>query len=144
MSSRGFTLIEALVALLVLSISLLGLAGMQLKGLQSGHVAYQRAVADLAAQDAGERLWEWLGRQNGLACPSDGQLDALQQQWIDNWADDLPDFSGSRLSWEDQAACSIDVTVSWSDARFTYLDEDDEIATENVSRLTYTVALPNA
>ena len=41
----GFTLIESLVALLVLSIGLLGVAAMQLSSLQSNNGAFQRTQA---------------------------------------------------------------------------------------------------
>lgn len=56
-SQRGFSLIEALIALLVLSLGLVGVAAMQLKALQSASVGYQRSVVTLAAVDAQERLW---------------------------------------------------------------------------------------
>src|SRR5690554_5039593 len=70
--SRGFSLIEALIALLVLSIGMLGAAAMQLNALQSAHIAYQRSIATLAAQDAQERLWAQMESGSGtLTCPSD-------------------------------------------------------------------------
>ncbi|RTR02874.1 type IV pilus modification protein PilV [Halomonas nitroreducens] len=143
-SCRGFTLIEVLVAVLVLSISLLGLAALQLKSLQGSHVAYQRAVANLAAQDAGERLWEWLGQQEGLACPDDNELSTLQRDWTQAWENDLPGFSSSRLSWADRSACRVDVTVRWKDERFAYRKADGDMETESVSLLTYTLAIPHA
>ncbi len=65
-SQSGFTLIEALVALLVLSIGMLGVAAMQLKALQGAHVAYQRSIASLAAQDAQERLWAEVAAAPGV------------------------------------------------------------------------------
>ncbi|MBF7055111.1 prepilin-type N-terminal cleavage/methylation domain-containing protein, partial [Halomonas sp. KAO] len=54
MSNRGFTLVEALVALVVLSIGLLGVAAMQMKALQGAHIGYQRALASIIAIDAQE------------------------------------------------------------------------------------------
>jgi len=53
---RGMTLIEVLVALLVLAIGLLGLAGLQLTGLKANHSAYLRSQATLLAQDITERM----------------------------------------------------------------------------------------
>ncbi|WP_346796574.1 prepilin-type N-terminal cleavage/methylation domain-containing protein [Halomonas sp. Bachu 37] len=58
---RGFSLIEALVALVILSFGLIGVAAMQLKALQSATAGYQHSVATLAAVDAQERLWAQLG-----------------------------------------------------------------------------------
>ena len=52
----GFTLIESLVALLVLSIGLLGVAAMQLSSLQSNNGAFQRTQATFLAQDIADRM----------------------------------------------------------------------------------------
>lgn len=52
----GFTLVEALVSLLILSIGLLGLAGLQASGLRSNQGAYARSQAVILAQDAMERI----------------------------------------------------------------------------------------
>ncbi len=53
-TQRGFSLVEALIALLVLSLGLVGVAAMQLKALQSASLGYQRSVASVAAVDAQE------------------------------------------------------------------------------------------
>lgn len=53
---KGFTLLEVLVALLVLSIGLLGLAGLQVTGLRDNHSAYLRSQAVLLAQDMADRM----------------------------------------------------------------------------------------
>lgn len=55
-TQSGFTLIEALVTFLVLAIGLLGLAGLQTKGLQFDQSAYQRTQAALAAADIADRM----------------------------------------------------------------------------------------
>lgn len=54
--AKGFTLIELMVAILVLAIGLLGLAGLQVIGLRSGHNAYLRTQATLLAQDMADRM----------------------------------------------------------------------------------------
>lgn len=51
----GFTLIEVLIALLVLAIGLLGLAGLQTTGLHSNHSANLRTQATLLAYDLADR-----------------------------------------------------------------------------------------
>ncbi|HKK14561.1 MAG TPA: type IV pilus modification protein PilV [Gammaproteobacteria bacterium] len=53
---QGFTLVEVLVALIVLSIGLLGLAAMQTKGLHYNHEAYLRSAATVLAQDMTDRM----------------------------------------------------------------------------------------
>jgi len=53
---QGFTLLEVLVALLVLSIGLLGLAGMQTLSLRNNQSAFQRSQAVVLAYDALDRV----------------------------------------------------------------------------------------
>jgi len=53
---HGFTLIEILVTLVVLSIGLLGLAGLQLNGLKSNHSAYLRSQATILTLDIADRM----------------------------------------------------------------------------------------
>lgn len=53
---RGATLIEVLVAMLILSVGLLGLAGMQMTALKSNQSAYYRSQATVLAQDIIDRM----------------------------------------------------------------------------------------
>lgn len=53
---RGFTLIEILIALVIFSIGLLGLAGMQLRASEGTNTAYFRSQATLIANDMAERM----------------------------------------------------------------------------------------
>jgi type IV pilus assembly protein PilV len=53
---RGFTLTEVLVAVLVLAVGLLGLAGLQLAGMKGNHSAYLRSQAAIAAYDLLDRV----------------------------------------------------------------------------------------
>ncbi len=63
----GFTLIEVLVAVLVLGIGLLGLAGLQTTGLHSNHSANLRTQATLLAYDMTDRMrTNWSGYQDGF------------------------------------------------------------------------------
>jgi len=55
-SQHGFSLIEVLVALFVLSIGLLGLAGLQTLGLKFNTQSYQRTQAVLNAYDIVDRI----------------------------------------------------------------------------------------
>lgn len=54
--SKGFTLLEVLIAVLVLSIGLLGLAGLQTLSLRSNHSAYLRSQATLLAYDIIDKM----------------------------------------------------------------------------------------
>jgi type IV pilus assembly protein PilV len=54
--SEGFTLLEVLVAVLVLSFGLLGIAGLLLATVQNNTVAAQRTTATFLAQDMADRI----------------------------------------------------------------------------------------
>jgi len=55
-SARGFTMLEVLVAILVLSLGLLGLAGLQTVGLRNNTASTQRTIATLLASDIADRM----------------------------------------------------------------------------------------
>jgi type IV pilus assembly protein PilV len=55
-SDAGFTLIEILVAMVVLAIGLLGVAAMQLRGLQYSHDAYLRSQISVLAFGMADRM----------------------------------------------------------------------------------------
>lgn len=52
----GFTLLEVLVAVVVLSVGLLGLASLQVNGLRFNHSAYMRTQATLLAEELADRM----------------------------------------------------------------------------------------
>lgn len=107
----GFSLIEVMVALVVLSISLLGVAALQIKSLQSTHAAYQRTVASVIAQDASERLWMALAK--GAINTS-----TIQTAWLDTWQASnvtLPGLQGSIV----RNGNVYTVTVTWNESRFS-------------------------
>ncbi len=56
MLRQGFSLLEVLVTLIVLSVGLLGLAALQATTLQNNHSAYQRVQATLLASDMADRM----------------------------------------------------------------------------------------
>lgn len=115
-SQSGFTLIEALVALLVLSIGLLGVAAMQLKALQGAHAAYQRSIASLAAQDAQERLWASLAESGTLVCPSESTVNGAGEEWETMWSAFLPGIDPDPV--DDLGDCEFLISVTWGEERF--------------------------
>ncbi|MBF7054290.1 type IV pilus modification protein PilV [Halomonas sp. KAO] len=133
---HGFTLIEALVALLVLSIGMLGVAAMQLKSLQGAHAAYQRSIASLAAQDAQERLWAAMANAGDMKCPSwSVAKDLGGKSWHDSWKGYLPELVKAAVSpaGTPNAGCEFYISVEWSDKRF---------GSEGDPMFDYTVRLP--
>lgn len=131
----GFTLIEALVALLLLSVGLLGVAAMQIKAVQSTQVSYHRSVASLMATDASELLWSRLGE----TCPNrdvstTNDLDDIVGLWLasGNWGEKLPNVTSLSTISEGEEDCSYIINVVWDDERF---------GVETVSNLSYYVLL---
>lgn len=140
----GFTLIEVLVALLVLAVGVLGMASMQLKAMQSAHAAYQRSIATMAAQDMVERLWMQLGKQavdtGSIECPDASDTayntefgtpdatDTVLEEWHSEWVEFIPtlvkDNAGEAGTdtVNRESGCKYTVTIKWQDERF--LGED--------------------
>ncbi|MBI3560303.1 MAG: type IV pilus modification protein PilV [Gammaproteobacteria bacterium] len=54
--SQGFTLLEVMIALVIFSIGLIGLAGLQSLSLQNNQVAYARTMATILAYDMADRI----------------------------------------------------------------------------------------
>lgn len=54
---QGFNLIEILVALVVLTLGLLGIAGLQLSSIRNTQSSYSRSIAIAAANDLAERMY---------------------------------------------------------------------------------------
>ncbi|MCI0506020.1 MAG: type IV pilus modification protein PilV [Gammaproteobacteria bacterium] len=52
----GFTIIEMLIAVLVISIGLLGMAGLQTTGIQQSHNSYLKTQASMLAYDMADRM----------------------------------------------------------------------------------------
>jgi type IV pilus assembly protein PilV len=129
-SNSGFALFEVLMAILVLSIGLLGLAGLQVVGQRNNHSAYLRSQAVLFAYDMVDRMRANMvgvaaGSYNGISgisadpgCISVGcspaqmaQYDAFQ--WNTNLAKTLPSGQGTVTG----AGLLYQVTVMWDDDR---------------------------
>lgn len=55
-TERGFSLLEVLITVTVISVGLLGLAALQFVGLRAGNNAQQHTLATLLAQDVAERI----------------------------------------------------------------------------------------
>lgn len=69
----GFTLLEVLVAAVILSVGLLGVAGLQLKGLRYSQGAYLRSQATLAVNDIVDRM---RANRDGVAAGAYAAIDS--------------------------------------------------------------------
>ena len=122
---RGFTLLEVLIALLVFSLGLLGMAGLLVISVKTNHSAYLRTQASFLAQSMGDRMRAnvprvWAGDYDGTytgttgdtdPCPSGTACSRTQiatrdkAQWETQLGDQLP--NGQAI-----IDCAPDGTVS--------------------------------
>jgi type IV pilus assembly protein PilV len=77
---RGFTILEVLIALLVFSLGLLGMAGLLVISVKTNHSAYLRTQASFMAQSMGDRMRAnvprvWAGDYDGTYTGTSGDAD---------------------------------------------------------------------
>ena len=84
--NNGVTLIEVLVAVLVLSIGLVGVASLLLFSLKSVHSSYQTSVASAIALDVEEWLWESLRDDASLDADGCPDFAAVVGRVSDHWS----------------------------------------------------------
>ena len=120
-AARGFTMVEMLVALVCLSIGLLGVAALQMTGIQSNLSSSWRSQATYLSYDILDRIRANRDQRNtyviGLgAAPGGGSVrDKDIAGWKVNLASTLPNGNGSIAV--DPVKDEITVTVQWSDSR---------------------------
>ena len=111
---RGFSLIEVLVALLVLSIGLLGLAALQTTSLQFNTGSYYRTQATLLAYDIIDRM-----RANGSAAIDGGIYDVPTTAAMNTAHGTYGSCKGSSCGCDTTACASADMATydigSWYD-----------------------------
>lgn len=106
--SKGFSLIEVLVSLLILSLGLLGVAGLQTASLRSNQTAYFRSQATAAAADIIDRM---RANPQGVANGKYNAIDSANlpsdPSCIDSGcgADDLADFD--IIDWATNTLASL-------------------------------------
>jgi type IV pilus assembly protein PilV len=124
-AQRGATLVEVLVALLVLSIGLLGVAALQVSALQTNQGAHVRSQASVLAYDIADRMRAnravaLAGGYNVLytVTPSGGALNELDlQNWKAALTNTLPTGQGEislvgnialiRVRWTDKSGTQV-------------------------------------
>lgn len=121
--NRGFSLIEVLVAVLVLSIGLLGLAALQATSLKSNDGAYLRTQATILSYDLFDRMRAnraaaWAGDYDidiGDSAPT-GTSRAQQDVnfWLGQLATKLPSGDGE-VDCSNAPNCRV--LVQWNDER---------------------------
>ena len=135
----GFTLLEALIAMLILAIGMLGVAGLQALTLKNSHASFQRSVAVLQANDLVERLWANicdLVDEDGNIVTAD--INSIRDLWRDEYdSGDLANWNGELaiLSSDGDNPLYFDITISWDDGRMNAVGADGE-------EFIYTAVIP--
>jgi type IV pilus assembly protein PilV len=120
--ARGFSLIEVLVSIVVLSVGLLGVAALQVTGLRVGQSSFYRAQAAQFATDMADRLRANAGEartcQLALDAPTPVGPTTTCGRDLAEWRGRLRALPGGTGAVEvDLAASLVTVTVQWDDSR---------------------------
>jgi len=134
----GFSLLEVLVAIVVTSIGLLGLAAMQATGLRNNHSAYHRSQATVLAYDMADRMRSNVGSMASYitplgaatpvaGCKTTGGCTAAQlaqndvAEWNASLASALSGGTGSIVL----AGDIFTISVNWDDNRDGLVNAND-------------------
>jgi type IV pilus assembly protein PilV len=126
---KGFTLVEVLVALVVMSVGMLGIAALYLEGLRAGRTALYRTTAVNLAADMADRIranrnagiaYAGTGPGADDAC-TNGPADCTAAQlaeddWFD-WSNELnaqlPEGAGGEIVVAGAGPMTYTITVAW-------------------------------
>lgn len=113
---RGFSLIEVLIALIVMSVGMLGIAGLYVHGMQAGRTSLFRHHAVTLAGDVADRIRANPGGRNAYI--DGGTAPAPVTNCIDGGIDCTPAemAANDKFLWDEQAGATLpegDVTVGF-------------------------------
>jgi type IV pilus assembly protein PilV len=125
-NQSGFTLLEVLVAIVVVSLGLLGLAGLQAATLRNNQIAYYRAIAIQQTYDMADRIranqaGAKAGNYNNPAAthhtcaPCNSPQEMAEEdffQWNNNNARMLPAGTGTVVA---AGGGAFDITIFWTE-----------------------------
>lgn len=109
---RGIALIEALVGILIFTIGILGLVGLQAAMLRAQGSARIRADAALLANEVIGMMWTDAGSQANLQNYSTGCNTGSCSDWINKVAQTLPD--GTATFNLNNASGVTTITITWT------------------------------
>ena len=146
---HGFTLIEVLIALVVLTIGLAAMASLQISSMQYVHSSHYRSLATTIAMDFEERMWLALADSSLAGCPdvsdaAGSPKEQLAAHWNLVTAGENWDWSTAEMLRIPNltitpgtpvlgvAVVEVPITLSWSEARFGDREPTIESFTYNV------------
>jgi type IV pilus assembly protein PilV len=115
---RGFTLIEVLVTLVVVSVGLLGFAGLLTNSIAANRQAYMRSQASILAHDLSERMranraGTLVGAYSMADKGSATGNDALD--WVGLVGNALPDGDATVSTGASGDGVTVTITIRWTD-----------------------------
>lgn len=131
-TQSGVTLLEVLISIVILSIGLLGVAGMIMNGLKNSNTAYYRSQATVLASDILDRMRANLPNErtsrltqagyyvvalNG-SCGASGLANQECTEWRQLIASTLPSGTGSVAVATDGV---VTVTIQWNSPTETFV-----------------------
>ncbi|MBK1719528.1 type IV pilus modification protein PilV [Thiocystis violacea] len=135
---QGFTLIEVLIAALVLSIGLLGLAGLQAISQKLNYSAYQRSQAASLAYEIADAIRANAANASGYV-PISEALDDCDEEF--SRSDIGPVAKDDLSEWENRISClfsssaqreielladSVRIKISWDESRARAIEAGEE------------------
>lgn len=128
----GAGLVEVLIAVLVLSVGLLGFAGAQMSSLKGGHSAYLRSQASLLAYDITDRMRA--ARMAALAGAFDDQAAGDRKDWDESLTARLGDDATGSVVLD---GARVTVTINWDDDRGRIKAADEDAADSGMQTFMY-------
>lgn len=105
----GMALLEAMIAVVVLAFGLLGVAGLQLAGIKSNQIAYERSVATMHAYGVADRIRAGMDPAQ-YRSPTLAEAQASASSWVSE---------NALLPGESVVISQVDnrfrITISWTD-----------------------------
>lgn len=160
-AQSAFTLVEVLVAIIVLAVGLLGLAGLQLAGMRNNHSSALRSTATIAVADLVDRMRvnpSLFAGKTLTAASGDGETSTAVDPF-NSWADALRDLLPAPSAIQDSKvtvlprgaldcttvnACGADhcaVSVRWDDSRVEEDLQQDSAGDRVTANMTFRVCV---
>lgn len=139
--NQGFTLVEVLVAMLILSVGILGLAALETLTLKNNQSAYHRSQATILTYDLADKMranmvvdyWDVTASSHAGSCVSYTSTvspcgaQELAEKELYGWETSIADILPSGLGAVSVSGAITTITIQWDDDRDGDVDGDDGV-----------------
>lgn len=117
-TQEGMTLIEVLVALLILTVGLLGAAAVQLNALKYTDSSRMTSQASFIAYDMMDRIRANSGADYTVTPPTSGNLSVARDQDLYDFTTNIANFGGASATGSVTLNLRVyTITITWDDSR---------------------------